>query len=592
MAEGINAGDVVWKITGESKSLDKALKVSTKLIKQASTVAIAGGLAIAGAMTVAVKSWANAGDEIQKMALRTGFATETLSELKFAAELSGTSLDSVEKASKKLAQTIFEAGEGTVTYTDALAGVGLQYEDLEGLSPEEQFLKVAFALADVEDQTKKTALAQEIFGRAGTALLPMLAQGSAGLEEMRKQARELGIVFSQEDADAAAEFNDSLQRLQDGLKGMMFQLGPVIAQMVTEWLPAIERAVKSGVAWLQNNRELLATWIPLIAKFAAFSIAVGTATKLLIPFVGVLKLVGTSMKVITGLKTAGAIAGLGKAAVLSSGSLAGMAGALAGPLGVAAALAIAGFAIFKTVQAWNLMRDAQKESKAGLESNIVTINNQAASFRKQGVAISDSELNVLSNADALALMKERITEAEVAQGREISALNGVSQNLLVATDDTEEYTGGIWDMNTATNATTGSTNALTQSLNFQAQAFNNVAQAARNAAAAGGQGGGGGGRPPGMATGGMITGRGSVRVHKDETLLLPAGAEVLPRQHSPQGQAMMAGQSMSVGDMTIIVNGAAAGLDVRALVEQVQAEMGETLFRAARRQGSLVGATV
>lgn len=126
--------------------------------------------------------------------------------------------------------------------------------------------------------------------------------------------------------------------------------------------------------------------------------------------------------------------------------------------------------------------------------------------------------------------------------------------------------------------------------------YNDLAQAAWNAqqqmAKAGGGGGGGGGRPPGMATGGMVTGGGIVDVHKNETLLLPAGAEVLPRQHSPQGQAMMAGQSMSVGDMTIIVNGAPSGLDVRALGELVQAEMGETLFRAARRQGSLVGAAV
>ena len=52
-----------------------------------------GGAAIIGFGIKAVNSFADAGDAIQKMALRTGFSTEALSELKFAAEQSGASLE-------------------------------------------------------------------------------------------------------------------------------------------------------------------------------------------------------------------------------------------------------------------------------------------------------------------------------------------------------------------------------------------------------------------------------------------------------------------------------------------------------------------
>jgi len=186
------AGDVVWRIGGDTQQLTSAMDKARVAVGAAMTAA---GAAITGFAALSIKDFAAAGDEVQKMAARTGFSTERLSELRHAAELSGTSLDSVEKASKKLSTTITEAGEGSKSYVAALGAVGLSYEQLAGQSPEEQFLTVALALADVEDHTTKVALAQELFGRAGTALLPMLQGGSAGLREMSAEAHRLGIVF-------------------------------------------------------------------------------------------------------------------------------------------------------------------------------------------------------------------------------------------------------------------------------------------------------------------------------------------------------------------------------------------------------------
>ena len=54
-------------------------------------VGAAGG-AVIGALGLAVSSFAKAGDEIQKMSMRTGFSTESLSEMKFALEQSGSSI--------------------------------------------------------------------------------------------------------------------------------------------------------------------------------------------------------------------------------------------------------------------------------------------------------------------------------------------------------------------------------------------------------------------------------------------------------------------------------------------------------------------
>lgn len=184
---------------------------------------------------------ANAGDEVQKMALRTGFSTETLSELRHVAALSGTSIEQLETGVKRMSRVIVDAERGMESSTRAFDALGVSVEDLMALSPEDQFVKLASALADVEDDTLKAALAQEIFGRAGTQLLPMLASGAEGLEAMRQEAHDLGLIFDQEAADAAAKFNDDLTRLKGAFTGVMNEVGQkLIPVIVDQLLPALQ----------------------------------------------------------------------------------------------------------------------------------------------------------------------------------------------------------------------------------------------------------------------------------------------------------------------------------------------------------------
>ena len=64
------------------------------------------GLALGGAIAGSVFQFAKAGDEIQKMAIKTGFSTEALSEWKFAAEQSGTSLTQMAPAIRRMQRVV------------------------------------------------------------------------------------------------------------------------------------------------------------------------------------------------------------------------------------------------------------------------------------------------------------------------------------------------------------------------------------------------------------------------------------------------------------------------------------------------------
>jgi len=230
------------------KGTDKASGVMGKIGKAAKGLGIgiaAIGTAAVGMGIAAVKGFAEAGDEVQKMALRTGISTEALSELRHAAELSGSSLESLETGFKKMARFVDDAKQGLSTATDVMDTMGISVEDFAGLSPEETFNKLSMAIADMEDPLAQQNAAMELFGRAGTDLLPMLSQGAEGLAEMKQEAHDLGLVFSQEAADSAAEFNDNITRLQGAFNGLMNELAKALMPILEELMPIFIDLVKA-----------------------------------------------------------------------------------------------------------------------------------------------------------------------------------------------------------------------------------------------------------------------------------------------------------------------------------------------------------
>jgi len=239
-----NVANLVAKL--DASQANRGLKGLTSNLGGVKGAALAVGAAVGVAAVAGVaafakssiSAFAEAGDEVQKMALRTGFSTVALSELRHAAQLSGTSISSMENGVKRMQRTLLDAEQGLSTAVDAMELLGVNMDDVAGKSPEEQFRIMTEALAGVEDASKRSAIAQQVFGRAGTQLLPMLAAGKQGLADMRQEAHDLGIVFDQEGADSAAEYQDSLTKLKGAFQGIQFAIGKALVPVL---IPLIEK---------------------------------------------------------------------------------------------------------------------------------------------------------------------------------------------------------------------------------------------------------------------------------------------------------------------------------------------------------------
>ena len=288
--------NLVVRITGNTAQLNKAVdKAETRMGKfkkgaskalnavktAAKGLAIGGAVAVAGFAVASIKSFLDVGEALDKMSKRTGVSVEALGELKFAAEQSGSSIETIEKAMTRSAGVILDANNGLAGAKDALDQLGLSAQALAAMSPEEQFNTLAAALAGVESASERAALAQDVFGKSGTELLPLFAEGAAGMDALRAQAQSLGIVMSGEAAAGAASFNDSMNELKSAafgvFRGIAGELLPKLAEFA-RWLVskkpeivAFFTGVKEGAApFFEAFKVGVSTIMPVLQGFFAF----------------------------------------------------------------------------------------------------------------------------------------------------------------------------------------------------------------------------------------------------------------------------------------------------------------------------------
>lgn len=217
------------------------------------------GVAITAAATAAamgVKGTINAFDDLEKTSQRIGVSVEALSALRYAAKLSDVSAETLDKSMGKLAKTVIEAAQGSQTAVFAFRALGINFRDTNGnIKPLSDLLPdLAEKFASMEDGTKKTALAMQIFGRAGASMIPLLNGGRAGLVAATAEAKAFGIVVSGNATKAAEAFNDNLTRLATMSQGAFSQFTaniiPVLARF-SELL--VESARNSGFVYTAAN---------------------------------------------------------------------------------------------------------------------------------------------------------------------------------------------------------------------------------------------------------------------------------------------------------------------------------------------------
>lgn len=259
------------------------------------TKTIAAAAPLLGFGAYAVHAFEGAASALVDMSEVTGIGVESLSELDYAAGQLGSSLEAVQGALRKQTRFMGEVSSGSTEANQSLAAMGLSVEDLAGLTGDQQFGVFADAIASVSDQTTKANFAMEVFGRSGAEMLPMLNQGSAGIDAMRQKARELGVVMSGEAAASGEEFGDALAGLQAQLSTLTYGVGAALVPALTDLIATVTPMIASTIGWINANGEL-------ILQVAAIATGVAAAGGVLVTLGAVVSGLGI---VLGGVVTAG-----------------------------------------------------------------------------------------------------------------------------------------------------------------------------------------------------------------------------------------------------------------------------------------------
>ena len=256
--------DVMIDIRGDHKDLDNAIKKSNSSLRNFGTSALSVGKSLAkmatvGAVAVAGLTFAawkltsgfkDYGVELDKIVKSTGLSADFASQMAYAAEQEHASLTDLQTGWRRMSKAMSDADEGLAEAVRTFDALGLSIYDSSGQlkSLDAMTLEIADAFKIMTDDTKKAAIAQEVFGRSGMSLIPFLEMGSEGIKTLMEESKTLGNVWTNEMAAAAKVFDDKLTALSYNFKAMKWQLG-------SELMPEFDKIVD----WLMLNGDWMKT---------------------------------------------------------------------------------------------------------------------------------------------------------------------------------------------------------------------------------------------------------------------------------------------------------------------------------------------
>lgn len=264
------------KIQPDAKSFDAADKAIGAVKTALGVLAAAAGVRFFAGL---IQDTTTLGGKLNDMSVASATNVETLQELGYAAVQNGSSLEGVNTTLTKLGQNLYEAANGNKAMAEGFARAGIKVKDAEGkLRPAADVLgDIADRLASIPEE-ERAGVAMELLGKSGKELIPTLAGGSEALEAMKKEARELGAVISEDGVKALDDFGDEQDKVKAALGGLR-------NTVVAELLPTLKEMVSDLLAWVKANRQIIAQKLKfvlegIVGALKVFAKIVGTTVSL------------------------------------------------------------------------------------------------------------------------------------------------------------------------------------------------------------------------------------------------------------------------------------------------------------------------
>lgn len=259
--------------------MGQSLKSGFDLAKGAA-IAFAGSV-VADKIMQAITTGLEYASSLGEVAQQLGVTTDALQEYRYAATQVGLSAEEMDQALSQLTRRIGEAGNGTKAQAEAFDKLGVSIKDANGamIPTGELIPMIADALAKIEDPAQRAAIEMDLFGRAGQKLEPLLAGGSAAVNQLRDAAHRLGIVLSSEQIQKADDAADKLSAvkavLEAKIAGVVADNADSIFGLANSLSNLADKAIKAYDALQRLSQTKGGQWLGKANNVAGYLTPIG-----------------------------------------------------------------------------------------------------------------------------------------------------------------------------------------------------------------------------------------------------------------------------------------------------------------------------
>jgi TP901 family phage tail tape measure protein len=269
---------VSFGIEVNTKPLEEANAKTNGLVDKISKVA--GAVAAAFALDKVsdfVLGMVSAADAVGDQAARLNLSSKELEQWTYQAKFADLEASELNGVFDKLARTSVAGADATSEQGKALKALGVDVRAVGGgfKDTSQLFEEVGLALAGVDDETQRTAMSFDFFGKtAGPKVLQMFKDGPAGIAKFRAEFEELGGGFG-EFVEEAGAVDDQMHRFDLAWTGAKTKIVGLV-------MPA--------VMWITRGLTTLAVGIAKVAKEtylfeAAFGVVAAAAVAYAAPII-------------------------------------------------------------------------------------------------------------------------------------------------------------------------------------------------------------------------------------------------------------------------------------------------------------------
>ncbi len=176
----------------------------------------------------------NASD-ITDLSAKTGLAMRTIQQFQYVAEQTGTTVDAFSNAAFNLGVKIAGGSNSTV---QAVKDLGLSFDDIKRLSPDQQFIAVADALGKMEAPQKRNQIGMELYGRTFREIAPAISEGYSKMARDANESSDEQIKALDKAGDAWGRFHrNSLASATSWAGNIVLQIEEVgkVGDRLTFW---------------------------------------------------------------------------------------------------------------------------------------------------------------------------------------------------------------------------------------------------------------------------------------------------------------------------------------------------------------------